>query len=387
MGNKPRKEKPSFEHPDQQNRVPIDHEVRINVERDDGSITFKVQQDTECNLISNRYELSYDSIPPQGKVKYTLVNGTKLPTSTPFFTGNSFVMSAFSCYSNHHHLIIKPDDVWIAITVQLSNYVNANGEELRNKFVDFKGKKELVVKTQGTLYTANYEDLCRCMKVQIEDNIKDPSIAEWVVPNFSTTDDTDRVVGCVVLMSTLKSYFDYKIEMSCNLPSVTLLGEVEDWVLLREKANRLLEFDQNGILQHWSTLLFPVLDEFIRSARGEPNVYWWNRIANMQGGGSGPSYLSGWITTFCVFDEDGKYRGKENEVTDWSSTKYFSDWCIVNFGDIQRGYVNVPVLIDDNGVEIKTELFAGHLYTKIGDDSKSLRPMTGWALFKEDEVQ
>lgn len=35
-------------------------------------------------------------------------------------TNNGFVDTAISAYSNHHHLRIRPDDVWCAILSQLS---------------------------------------------------------------------------------------------------------------------------------------------------------------------------------------------------------------------------------------------------------------------------
>jgi hypothetical protein len=60
------------------------------------------------------------------------------------------------------------------------------------------------------------------MEEQIAENIKDPKIRykmetvrffyidllsrSWIVPNFSTTTPSDRVVGSVVLMATLQKY-------------------------------------------------------------------------------------------------------------------------------------------------------------------------------------
>ncbi|KAG8797798.1 hypothetical protein FRB91_008370, partial [Serendipita sp. 411] len=48
---------------------------------------------------------------------------------------NGFVDAVVEAYNNHHHLIIRPDDVWCAILSQFNLYVNANAEELRSKFV------------------------------------------------------------------------------------------------------------------------------------------------------------------------------------------------------------------------------------------------------------
>src|SRR3989338_1310009 len=101
--------------------------------------------------------------------------------------GNSFVHAAFSAYNRHHNLVISPDDVWLAIMTQFSFYLNKNAEELRSKFVYFEGKKELTVYGRGTLFTAGYEELCMEMTTQIAKSIKDPTVREWVIPEFSTT--------------------------------------------------------------------------------------------------------------------------------------------------------------------------------------------------------
>jgi hypothetical protein len=323
---------------------------------------------------------------PNETVSYNLVRGSDISNDAVPIVSNSFVMSAFQAYSSHHNLVIKPDDVWLAICTQFANYVNGNAEALRDQFVDFEGKKELTVQGGGTLKTANYQQLCQDMTVQIAKNIKDPSVREWVLPDFTTTTDTERMVGAVLLMATTKSYFDIKMVLCCDLPSVTLLGEVEDWVKIRQRANKLLEYDlKPGHMSQWSEYLFPVLDKFITTVQGNPDVEWWNRIANQKGGGSGPRYLSGWITSFCLFDNDGKWQGGKTEVEgnfsiNWSE-RIISDWPIININDVPKGYVSVPITVNDNGTVYKTEMFAGHMYAVRGTDGATLEPAVSWALF------
>jgi len=70
-----------------------------------------------------------------------------------------------------------------------------NAEVLCDKFVDYKGKKELTIKTIGTLYTVDFGDLAkRMVDEQIVKNIKDPTIAEWILPKFTTTTENDCIV-------------------------------------------------------------------------------------------------------------------------------------------------------------------------------------------------
>ncbi|KAE9388072.1 hypothetical protein BT96DRAFT_927257 [Gymnopus androsaceus JB14] len=51
---------------------------------------------------------------------------------------NGLVNTLLKAYSAHHAVSIRPDDVWITILTQFSFFVNANAEELRDKFVAHK---------------------------------------------------------------------------------------------------------------------------------------------------------------------------------------------------------------------------------------------------------
>jgi hypothetical protein len=52
---------------------------------------------------------------------------------------------AVMAYNKHLNLVIRPDDVWVAILTQFSAHVNAHSEKLRSLFVTFEGKKNLTV--------------------------------------------------------------------------------------------------------------------------------------------------------------------------------------------------------------------------------------------------
>lgn len=131
---------------------------------------------------------------------------------------HGFVRAATVAYNQHHHLIMRPDDVWLAILNQFSTYVNQNAEALRSKFVDFGDKKELTVESSGSLFSAAYDVLAVSMSDEIAKHIRDPSIREWVLPSFTTTTPSDVVVGSVTLMASMQHYFAYKFHLLCGLP-------------------------------------------------------------------------------------------------------------------------------------------------------------------------
>ena len=110
---------------------------------------------------------------------------------------NGLVHTIVDAYSRHHSLVLRPDDIWLCILTQFNLFVNGEGraEQLRSVFVAHEGKKELVIYGDGTRYTADYGGMAKQMTQLIEENIIDPSLRPWIIPNFTTTSDTDVVVA------------------------------------------------------------------------------------------------------------------------------------------------------------------------------------------------
>jgi len=286
---------------------------------------------------------------------------------------NGFVGAAFAAYSFHHHLIISPDDIWIAITTALSRYINSHSEEMRSLFVDHEGSKNLVVVGVGTIQSVNWDALISQMSEKIATNTKS-EIQQWIEPEFSTTTPEIKTVGSVVLMGAMQKYFSYKFELRCGLPGVTMLGTLTDWQNIRQRIDKLLEFNQAQLIK-WHQVLVPILDEFIRSYSGEVDKDFWNRIANQTGSGSGPRYLSGWILAFIPWNDSNTYV-----LRDWQDIQKDNLYGRVNMNDVPTSAVSVPVIIDDNGVEYNTTFYAGHLYATPGSIPNSIQPYLGWLM-------
>lgn len=325
---------------------------------------------------------------------------------------NGFVGSIYQAYCSHQRLILRPDDVWVAIETQFSLYMNKHAETLRKQFVKHSGQKELIVKIiAANLYDVDYGKFSQLITNEIHKNVVDEKVVDWLLPNFTTTTDTDRTVASIIIMSAMQKYFTYTCCIECGIPEVTLLGTVEDWKKLRSKIDKLLEYnvasidqdqecknnsnnknninDQNiNVMLKWHSLLAPILDEFVNSAQGRVNVDFWDKVCHSKGGGSGPSYLCGWITAFCMFDKDG------NVIKSNSGAEYLKGWNNVTIKDyvypaidtnyIPSGVVSVPVKIDDHGTEYKTKMMAGQIgYTVM--DKNTIQCHNDWMIALVDE--
>jgi hypothetical protein len=159
------------------------------------------------------------------------------------------------------------------------------------------------------------------------------------------------------MMGSMQKYFSYRMMLMCGIPSVTLLGEKGDWVDIRQRLDKLPQFGKEA--ESFSRLLVPVLDFFVRTFErcDDPEVVeFWSKIADSENNGSGPTYLSGWITAFCFWDGDGKpMHSGPAAGCEINGTQYHK----LDMDDIPVGFVSVPVTLDDNGQLIKTRMVAG----------------------------
>jgi hypothetical protein len=220
------------------------------------------------------------------------------------------------------------------------------------------------------------------------------------MPDFSTTTENDVIVSSIVMMATLKVYFSYTVGLTCGLPGVTLLGEKADWENLLVRIEKLNSYGEQA--KQWHSLLKPVLAQFVRSF-DEPNSErtsdFWQSLAHHSGGGSGPTYLSGWITAFCFFDKEGKplysektigkgrnWNGRELGSLNWDGVEYHR----VNTKDIPPAYAEVDVKLMDNGAEFDTVMVAGLVGMEVSGSQEgshdTVQPVAGWWLFEKVET-
>lgn len=303
---------------------------------------------------------------------------TPFPSTVQPTSENGFVHTVIDCYNHHHNLVIRPDDVWMAIVTQFSFYINKNAEEFRNKFVDFEGQKTLSVNINGTLRSAPYDLFVTKMTEKIDENLVDKTVKDWIIPNFSTTTSNDIVSCGIVFMATTKKYFKYECCLLCGIPNITLEGTVADWKSILVRLKKLKEYN----LGTWYDMLKPILKEFVAAKKKKPNTKFWNRICDHYGGGSGPSYISGWLTAFAVFDEDGNWTNVSNVhpfIVRKENSKY-KRWLVIEIDKIPSGIVKVDVKIVDNDDEYQSVMFAGHVGYKVLDDNCTFQPQIGWAL-------
>ncbi|CAN9193068.1 unnamed protein product [Alternaria alternata] len=272
-------------------------------------------------------------------------------------SSNGLVMAAYEAYSHHHHLKIRPEDVWFTILTQITFYINAHAEEVRSSFVSHAGKEQLVVIDSGSIETFDAGKLAIWLTEAMDQYLVDPGLRDWIMPSFTTTTRIDTETAAIIMMGAMQKYFSYRMGLTCGIPSVTLLGEKADWVDLRQRLNKLPEFGQEP--RQFAALLSPILDYFIATFEDSDNhrvVDFWTKIADKESNSSGPSYLSGWITAFCFWNGEGRMLHRATrDACDLDGTLYHQ----VDIKDIPSAHMSVPVVVDDGAREYKTRMVAG----------------------------
>ncbi|KAK4191912.1 hypothetical protein QBC35DRAFT_257672 [Podospora australis] len=294
----------------------------------------------------------------------TLNSGT---SAKPVFTdlvpsGDSFVRGAIQAWGEHLHLEIRPEEVWFTVLTQMNFFMEANAESLRHLFVKHQGQEVIFIED----YT--WTDVLWRFKDEIQKRVLTPWLLDWIVPNFSTTTDNDVMTSNILMMGLVKAYFRYEGGIICGLPSVTLLGEKSDWVKLQKKLERLSFFGKEP--EEYQARLAPIFKRFVQSfdTPDDPEIKkFWNQIVFASYSnvcGAAPLDVSGWITGFFNWDEEGRLIGRYGQsVVELDGVKYVSH-------DITRlpvGYARAPFIMRDfdNVDRFEAYVAAGTLGKKI----------------------
>ncbi|MCO5612612.1 hypothetical protein L7F22_066881 [Adiantum nelumboides] len=185
-------------------------------------------------------------------------------------------------------------------------------------------------------------------------------------------------------MATMKKYFDYAFLLTCGIPQVTLAGTVQDWEEMDTRINRLVSAGYGKVCLEWASMLKGITRQFIQTNRNNIDINFWSQICHYTSEGSGPSYLSGWIIAFCVFNGEGSWQATDFTIPgrEFLRTLKFP---VIDSSKIAPGYITVDVIVNDNGIEHKTLMFAGHMgYDNIVQEGKGIAPKLGWAIALKD---
>jgi hypothetical protein len=294
---------------------------------------------------------------------------------------NSFLETCLRAYDEHVPLVLAPDDVWLAVLQAVTKHLELHSEDARKALVDFEGKKLLEVYADDFVKGSADNDWPRVFNQfagpggQIEKFLGNKR--NMFDPTFSTSTVITKAAMQVQTMAALSPYFDYKVWTRCGIPTVTLLGTVEDWRAISNRVRAFAEF--YPVWAH--TPLVQVVDEFVLAAQGNADRdFWRNFVKSISG--SGTYKVSGEINAFFPYLASGKNIALTAE-RDAKGSRTAAD-----LGGFPGSVSSVPVLWKYHGTDFKMRLATGCFGTAIDSTStgiSSYRPITGWAIGTQAE--
>jgi hypothetical protein len=200
----------------------------------------------------------------------------------------------------------------------------------------------------------------------------------------------------------------------CGIPSITLLGTKEDYLAILLRLDKLDEFGHEPTV--FAKLLRPVVKHFANAfdmiEEGKtPDPDFWGKICHYHSGGSGPSYISGWLSAFAVWTNKGKWQGGNMDLIEEPipeeeraalKSRHFGPppslvldglrYPCINTGEIPPGYCEVDVKLNDNGHEMDCMMVAGHVGNTLSatgpkEIMDTLQPQAEWFMFVKEEAE
>ena len=323
----------------------------------------KIQQFTE--MVENQYHLD----------NYCVLGASpNFYTSKVYTKGiNNILQGFYSAYENHLPIRLTPDIIWLLIVQGFSHHVNYNSKELREKFVNFEGKKKLEIiipkyHSYKQMKSEDYAELFENLTEKIKENVGEELI-NTIDFNFSTSNEITKVVGYASIMSSLKKFFEFRgFCHMCNYPYIILEGKLEDWESILKKTKDLSKYD----LERWTSMLEIPLKEIIETKKGNINKQFWKSILypdkidekieideykykTIQVDG-----INGWLLTFFPYYIDGYFR-----YTNSIKTK--------DLWRLPEKILKTPLLMksDDEG-ETPMIIYSGFLGMKVDKEKNNL---------------
>ena len=342
--------------------------------------TFAVADVIPANtlLAETDYQQAVETIIAKGRIESCPARLCKKLVSCPY---HGFVACVEAAFSDHRPLVLSPDHLWLLICQGFAQHVNAHAEALRSRLVSFTGTQTLVVIRDDFVKGAMenpWEEVFPEFAHQLRGFLG--ATVDLLNPSFTTTGSVETAACQIVLMETVKAYFNYEVWTRCGIPQITLEGTPEDWNRLRQKAQGLRAFE----LDWWIDPLTDVLDEFCKASQGQVDRGWWNSFFKIESA-SGGSYINGHILKLFPYLKG--YQGEEATLRNPFPAADGSTYEGITQPRFPSGLAQVPFLWRYNEQQFQMEFLGGFVGIRQDAQTKSLRPEIGWAVRDKTQVE
>jgi hypothetical protein len=282
----------------------------------------------------------------------TIVDGPK----------NAFLNLIHTGYMRHLGIKITPDDLWLVILCNLARHVNDKSDYYKEYLADkdnLDGNTSIIIETE-TLDLNNTEFMNSIFEeliVQINAKTKS-NILGKLVCDFSTSTPITILTSQVSTAYMVEKFFSMRMSVSCGIPYIDVMGEIEDWVKINKKLDIFNKIAHNDI-KIYIAKCTSVVNNFIKLNVFNYDTKFWEKFYYQERCGSGSIEYSGWILG-CINKEIDSYWTPYDE--DPTRIKYEFNIIDNSNKDINDTSTDIPITIDIGPV--------GPVY-KVYEDSNS----------------
>lgn len=302
-------------------------------------------------------------------------------------TGNSFVDAIYYAFTEHIPLELSPQIFWLLILHGLAQHITLNAESLRNKFVDFQGKKTLEMRRDNFRWgnpnndwATVFEDFTK----QIKENIGQRNF-DAISSDFSQTSAIEKAVLNLSIMDAMKEYFEFKVTTACGISKVRLRGTLNDWIQLRDKVKGLAQYDFGW----WVNTVIPILNQFVEARSGKTNKRFWTSIYKQysEAGSGAVDRVNGWFQNFFPYvDRNGSFIKNPNLRP---LSEILKNFTAKRADDLPRNYIpggvrQVPFIWSYFGDDKKMKFVSGFSGLKTSKDG-FIYPIVAWGIGENKE--
>lgn len=295
---------------------------------------------------------------------------------------NHFIRCLHAAFMHHLPLQLRADDLWIIIAQGIATHIFKNAEKLREKFVDFEGKKEIVVEDNSLRIGSETNDWSNVLH-QFDDGCRaltNNDIVDLMTCDFTTTTTATRTASKCVLFKAMSEYISFRTMTRSGIPSVSLVGTVADWQRVLTKCEAVKEM-QIG-LDWWLEEVIAVVANIVetvklraddaKKALNEDLQQFWESVYHFQSM-SGGEAISGWCKTLFPYVKEDQQRNNELK---WQK----GGWPHLSPGDFPATYCRAPMTWDYMGKQIKCGMYGGIFGVAQQAKTGCVAPVIGWAI-------
>lgn len=230
----------------------------------------------------------------------------EVPNSNLHNTGLIGMLS--EAYSKHLKVTLNPHDIWVVLMSEIVRAVSLNPENYRHLFTNSKEKELITVLSNSSTHIPI--DL---LSSELSKNVLFDS--NMLFPQFSTNTPIINETIQAMFCDMAAPFYDYGMFM-CGIPAIKLGGTQEDWTLLKNSFNTIVETFKDQQLKDYSIEVNIILDNIISTfIDNEKYTDFWKDIFTMQNKGSGSDlFINGWIKKLFLKDRE------INKITNYTSS-------------------------------------------------------------------